>query len=543
MIPDPTNGAPFAVPADRGVTAEAVREMLRVKGFTLYRLAALTRTKYPQQSAFHIRRNFYFQLRSGLSPTFQQVLALSRLTGSRLWDWLRIFGFSLADIPRLQALLARPRTGLIDKDLVDPQGLFPLLRYRHPERALPAVAPLSQLLEQSGSCAATLLIAPEGRDFVYAKIGTEDALACPELLPGSIVRADPRLVRSFLSPGKRSRNFFLVEHGRGLNCGQLRVLASNRMAFVTSNPSLANVEFRLGAEARILGVVDLELRFRPASDQRRDTVDATARISSHHTEPWNPTRIETRTSQRPGALLETARLHAGLSFRSASKLSRIVAKILGDRRYFASSGTLSDYEAGDRLPRHIHKLFTLSIIYSVVFRALLQSFGIALDDFGNPAATQETKVSHARMRRTKNERRDGVFENIRKQFGHLPLFLWGALPALSGLTQISMRDVFWLGGERNPLHPSLRGALFVLVNRRSKRPRMFSRIPPWTQPLYLLQERNGSYLPASCAIENGRLVMYAYSRGFSEEQPTRHHIDAEVVGQIVGVARSLLSPP
>jgi transcriptional regulator with XRE-family HTH domain len=376
MIPDPTNGAP----ADRQATAQAVRERLRLKGFTLYRLAALARTRYPQQSAFHIRRNFSFPLRSGLSPTFQQVLAFSQLTGSPLWDWLRIFGFSLADIPRIQALVARPRTGRIDKDLVDPQGLFPSLHYRQPGRSLPTVAPLSQLLEQSGSCAINLLTAAERRDFVYAKIGTEDALAFPELLPGSIVRADPGLIRSSLSPGRRSSNFFLVEHGRGLNCGQLRVSASNRMAFVTSNASFANVEFRLGVEARILGVVDLELRFRPASEKRRGTADTTARISSHLIEPWNPTPLETRASQRPGALLETARLHAGLSFRSASKLSRTVAKILGDHHYFASSGTLSDYEAGDRMPRHIHKLLTLSIIYSVTFRALLQSFGIALDD-------------------------------------------------------------------------------------------------------------------------------------------------------------------
>jgi transcriptional regulator with XRE-family HTH domain len=541
MLPDETNAT--LARHDGAATAEAVRKMLRVKGFTLYQVAARTRVRYPRQRAFHIHRNFYFQLRSGLSPTFQQVLAFSELTGSRLWDWMTIFGFSLGDIPRLQALVARPRTVLLDKDLIDPQRLLPFLRYRRPGAALPTAAPLSQLLERSGSYPAASLLSAARGDFIYAKIGTEDALAFPGLFPGSIVRADPLLVGSVLSgiPGPRSRYFFLAEHGRGLNCGRIRVHAPNRVGFVTSNPALANVQFRLGAEARILGVVDLELRFRPVSRRPR-TIGP--RIFSDLAEPWNPTPIEARGRHRPGAWLATARLHAGLSFRRASELSRTIARLLGDDRYFASSSTLSDYEASDKLPRHIHKLFTLAILYAVSFQDLLRTFGIALNDFGNAAVNQKTNHnSRGHARRTKDEPRDGFFENLRNELGHLPLFLASALPTLSGLTQISLRDVYWLGGEKNPLHPSLRGALFVLVNRRSKRPRIFPRTPLWTQPLYLLQDRDGLYVAASCAIQNGRLVRYDYPQGFTETQPIRSYIDADVVGQIVGIARSLLSPP
>jgi len=548
MIPDETNAVLSLAPGDHETTAEAAREMLRAKAFTLYRVAALARARYPQQPAFHIRRNFYSQLRSGLSPTFQQVLALSGLTGSRLWDWLAVFGFSLGDIPHMQAVLTRPRTVLIDKDLVDPQSTIPFLRYRRPGAALPAAAPLSQLLERSGSQEADSLTPPTRGDFVYARIGTEDTLAFPELVPGSIVRADPQLLGSSLlgASGQRSHHLFLVEHGRGLNCGRLRVSGPNRVAFVTSSPSPANVEFRLGTEARILGVVDLELRFCPASRQR-GTGNARLEVSSDLAEPWNSTPIKARAGQRPGALIETARLRAGLSFRSASNLSRTIAKTLGDHRYFASSSTLSDYETADKLPRHIHKLFTLAIVYSFPLRDLIRSFGIALDDFAKIAVSQRTNVWRtlrtSSIRQTKDQIRDGFFENVRIQFGHLPLFLKTALPTLSGLAHISLRDVFWLGGEANPLHPLLRGASFVLVNRRSKKPRIFPQSPLWTQPLYLLQHRAGSYLAGSCAIEDSRLTVYAYPQGVTEGQPVRRHIDADVVGQIVGVARSLRSPP
>ena len=551
MIRDQYNAARFHAPRGREGTVETVGNILRAKGFTLYRVAALAQKRYPHQAAYHIRRNFYSQLRSGLSPTFHQLVALSELTGHRLWDWLALFGFSLGDIPRLQSVLCRPRTGLIDKDLVDTQDQLPFLRYRRPEATLPAVAPLSQLLEGFGSHSAASLIERTRGDFLYAKIGAEDALAFPELVSGSIVRADPRLVGSFLpkATGEISRHLFLIEHSHGLNCGRLRVVGSNRVALVSPDAQSTSLEFKLGTEARILGVVDLELRFRPATGKRaaRSAVDIDIRPDVRETR--KPTGIEMPGRGRPSALLKRARLRAGLSFRSASALSREIAKTLGDDRYFASSGTLSDYEADDKPPRHIHKLFTLSIVYSVAFQTLLRSFGIAFDDgrspviVGRPNTSLAPRSTARPVRRRNEEQSDRFFESMQKQFGDLPLFLGSALPSLSGLSHISLRDIFWVGGQANLLHPALRGAVFVLVNRRSKRPRIFSRMPLWNHPLYLLQNRDGSYLAASCTIERGQLAVFAYPQGLAERQPVRQHTDADVVGQIVGVARSLLSPP
>ncbi len=321
------------------------------------------------------------------------------------------------------------------------------------------------------------------------------------------------------------------------------------MALVASDARPAGLEFKLGTEARILGVVDLELRFRPARGKRAALAAAGTEIPPELREPRKPARIELPSGrERPSALLKKARLRAGLNFRSASALSREIAEALGDHRYFASSGALSDYEASDKLPRHIHKLFTLSIVYSLTLRELLRSFGIALDSFGKNSILSATNVSPGdrakgrRVRRINEEQSDNFFESMQKQFGDLPLFLESALPSLSGLLHFSLRDVFRVGGGANLLHPALRGAVFVLVNRRSKKPRIFSLMPHWSQPLYLLQDRAGSYLLASCATEDRRLVAYTYPRGSARTQPVRRYIDAEVVGQIVGVARSLLSP-
>ncbi len=515
---------------DGEATAEAVRGMLALRGLTLYRVAALSRSRYPQKPAYHIRRNFYSQLRSGLTPTLPQVLALAKVTDYGLWNWLRTFRLSLSAIPRLQATLDRPRTAIVDDDLVDPETLLPLLRYRRLQASLQSIAPLSQLLEQSGSYMTRDLIAPAEGDFIYARIGTEDALAIPHLLPGSIVRANPRLVSSFLSGpvGHISQAHFLVEHGSGLNCGRLRISAPNQVAFVTADQSLANRGFHLGSEARILGVVDWELRFHPVSQALHQ-----GQVSPNTSVPQIPMRIQSQGGQRPGALLRVARLQAGLSFRSASNLSALVAKTLGNNRYFTSPSTLSDYEVRDKLPRNIHKLFTLSVLYGMRFRNLLRAFGIALDDFDRLKFSGLAKPLLS----------GGFFEDIRKEMGDLPLFLAEALPTLSGLAHASLRDVFLLGRNAKALHPALYGARFVLVNRRSKKLRRNPRGSAWSQPVYLLQERDGSYVAASCAIEDGWLTLYTCPQDSTGKQSVRRPVDAEVVGQIVGFARFLLSPP
>jgi len=139
MLPEQRSVAdPFrsSGPSNHKGLARAVREILAAKNLTLYRVAALSRARFPDKPSYHIRRNFYFELRSGVSPTFYQILALSELTGYRVRSWLRLFGFSLDAVPRLQATLTRSRTGLIDSSLASHELLLPRLRFRAGQRQL-----------------------------------------------------------------------------------------------------------------------------------------------------------------------------------------------------------------------------------------------------------------------------------------------------------------------------------------------------------------------------------------------------------------------
>jgi len=476
------------------------------------------------------------------------VAALCQISGYRLVDWLTVFGFRLDDISRLQADLPKARTALLDSALYDARAMVPWFKERPQRGVSPPIAPLSQLLESLGLRPLSSLD-PPGRDiYLYAKIGQQDALAFPDLLPESVVRANPRLVPkpSPKAAGNVSDQIFLVEHRRGFCCCRLHPLARNRVTLVPTQLPFADVELQLGSEARILGVVDLE--FRRLTHHRSSAIPKCSlpEVAPDLARLWKPALLgRTAGGERPGLLLRNARLRAGLSLHHASEMSRAIATALRDPRYFASQASLSDYEVREAPPRHIHKLLTLCILYSIRFGELLPSFGLHLDRAGAATIPDEwmsrsVRPAPGQQPRSPDEHATGFLATVFNRFGGPPFFLRDSLAALAGLPEPSLHDVFWVGGQQKALHPALAGALFIVVNRRRRRPFTYRRKPAWEQPAYLLMKRDGSYVLAGCSLENSTIVVHPHAESFVRSDRLQNHVEAEVIGQIVAVVRSIL---
>jgi hypothetical protein len=538
--------------APQWAIANRVRGILRAKGLTLYKASAITRANYPREAGYHIPRNLYFQLRSAIwSPTIQQLLALSQLTGYRLADWLGVFGFHLDGISETQVRLRQPRTVLLDSTIYDPHAGIPWFQNRSTNAIAPPIAPLSQLLEPAGWQSLGDLPRKGPSPYVYAKIGRQDAYAFPDLAPGSIVRADTRFARPSLRKGNTdfAKAIFLVEHSRGLCCCRLHFGTKNRITLRATELPFASVELELGSEARILGIVDRELRSLPNRKRRTTPRCAEREIARDLTRLWTPAPFDEGVKAKEAAYrIRNARHCAGLSLRQASEMSREIAGALDDRRYFASPGSLSEYEATSTPPRHIHKLFTLSILYSLRFVELLHWFGLTHDETRLAAIPAES-MTPARIPPVEEDApiirgkgsSGGFVRDALDRLGEVPIFLCESFPFLTGLDDLSLRDVYWVGGHRETLHPLLNGALFVIPDRRKRRPRILPRKGAWEQPLYLLRKRDGSYLMASCDMEDGAIVLHPYTDEFVPQERFRKTADAEVIGQIVTVIRSLSS--
>jgi hypothetical protein len=77
------------------------------------------------------------------------------------------------------------------------------------------------------------------------------------------------------------------------------------------------------------------------------------------------------------------------------------------------------------------------------------------------------------------------------------------------------------------------------VDRKQKTPHPSLSSPVWAQPAYILQLRDGSYLWGFCSLQNRVLVLRSCLAGASKPQRLRNRVDAEVIGKVVGVVRTL----
>jgi hypothetical protein len=356
----------FAIPVVKTACLQAdearalsVGSLLRQSGYTVVQLSTHTSQRYGSGSPYFIPPTFLYKLRTGITPHVCQVVALSESTGHRFVDWMRILGFNLHQIPRLQARLHPERTVLITPIGFETTSFEPA-DCTVGEWAAPPLA-------RTEPCYAD---AP----YLYVKVGRRDAAVVPQLVSGAIVRVDGRYRRRMGgTEGAFSQNhLWLVEHSEGLTCSQVEWIDDRQIVLLPSRPPGGSLPLCLRREARILGLVDW-----PRGSLKPETpgpMSVPVKL-----EPSFPPGFG-RAGMRFSDLLRNARYRTGLTFRAAQVLTGGIARILSNRDYEIGLGLLSDYEAMGRLPRHIAKIISLCITYCVDIRQLLEAAAVYVDD-------------------------------------------------------------------------------------------------------------------------------------------------------------------
>jgi transcriptional regulator with XRE-family HTH domain len=514
--------------------AEKIQSILASKGLTLYRASQQSVALYGRSSPYFLPHNLYYDLRSGpFRPSVRQVVALSRISGYHLADWLHVLGFDLEDISRLQILLPSKRTVVLDTSLTNPNQSTAWLRNRPRGEAIAPIAPLAQLLELGPPMPIGSVYGLD-QQFVYAKVGGEDAFAFPDLAPGSIVRVNPNIAADLTTKENSSisDHLFLVEHSKGFFCCRIHSLGGGVIAPFGNGLSYAQVELHRPNEAKVRGAIDLEFRPLLLGQEPEVPMDLARQ--------WKPQALS--APEGLGQLLKSTRERMNLSIREATAMSRIIAELQKDDRYRISPSSLSDYELGNTPPRDFHKVISLCSICGLQFRTVMERMGVDLANTGTESMP-DRYLSRAEPTPDRRGRAEtigsGFMEKLLEEYKEIPLFLRDSLEYFSSSAHVSVDDFFWVGGDEDPLHPYLANASLVMVNRRRKTPLHFRSKPWWQQPLYIILMRDGSYLACCCGVESGLLVIHPYSLDFHHSAHYRLHRDAEVVGQIVAIARRM----
>jgi transcriptional regulator with XRE-family HTH domain len=524
-MPRPPSGTPASL-------AEHIRSLLASRGLSLAEVARRSRLAPASGRLGHIQHNIYDAIRNRqFNPSLYQLAALSRFSGYRFVDWLKLFGFSLDHVTGFQCSFSSSRTVELDARIYHPETPIPWFRYVAPADFSAALTPLSRWLAAGPPREADSLRSDGRTAFRFVKIGTEDAYAFPNLLPGSIVRIEARPVR----PGQKSASsgsekIFLVETGNGLVCSPIQWTDQNRFVVCARHLPYTSLELETGSQAAIVGRADMEFR---------RTVKFEAAIVPKRPKSFRKVFAFSEPPRNLGDFLRRSRKRAGLSFREASARTRVIARSLGDPRYFCAPGSLSDYETRSSAPRHIHKTISICASYFVNVQAFFKEAGIDLDALGGLAMPVD--ILQRRIVKTLAMPTDPslVLQGLKRRFRNLPFFLHGSIPEHFGMADLSVRDVFWAGGVRRFTHRFLTNAAFLIVDRRKKKAvTSFSR-PKWAQPLYVFLLRDGTYVCGPYSRANGLLTIHPCIAGLPPLLRLRLGEDVEVIGRVAGIVRTL----
>ena len=201
---------------------------------------------------------------------------------------------------------------------------------------------------------------------------------------------------------------------------------------------------------------------------------------------------------------------------------------------------ITDFETWTTPPRHIHKLIAICAVYFASAADWLVAAGVQLTSLGKRSMPRsilndqdETRLAADTVPQSK------FILAIERLFREIPYFLFAALPSFFGLPNISVRDIFWSEDRERFLHPYLKGAIFFAVDRKRKVPHSSLDCPKWAQPIYVLLRRDGSYLCGTCVRNKGMLSVQPCTAGLPRIMKFRDRVDAEIVGEVIGIVRRL----
>jgi hypothetical protein len=524
---------------ERAERVARFRAILASKQLTVYSLMKKTRQLYGSSSEYFIPHNFsHYIISRVVSPHICQVVALSRLTGYRLADWMEFFGFAPDMVSSWQLRLHSDQTTLLPSEVYDKNALVPFLGTPLRAEELDRTVPLSRIAKYSTALTARKVESLTSRRFLYARIGKQDALGFPDLVPESIMRIDPRRTTVETEfPAGTSRPLYLVEVPGSLTCCHVQRAGGDRILLAPHRLEFERLEFRLGREAEILGTANAEIR--PVPGLRSP-------ITTDHRKALRI--VSTRPAPGPdstlGELLRHSRERIGVNLRKIHEMSRQLALDLNDDRYQLSTSALWEMETNNVLPRHIEKILSVCILYCLDLFRYLRAARIPVDEAGQepmPSQHRSTKSSPVFSSHDHASPNLTLAGHLAQLIEEIPLFLRHGFPFQFGEQTITARELYWVGQRERIFHPLLNGALVIAVDA-SKTGEPSGRIEwteSWERPIYLIMRRDEKYLCGFCAFKDNVVTLVPHPDCPVEPMHFVNGQDAEILGRVTAVARLL----
>ncbi len=247
-----------------------------------------------------------------------------------------------------------------------------------------------------------------------------------------------------------------------------------------------------------------------------------------------------------GKNLRILREKLGLTMRDVENSGARIAEKYRNEEFAVPPSRLSDIETKGILPS-IYRLYTLSVIYRRDLRELMSWYGV---DIGNTAADlglvspPKSHVSDAlaglaavqmpvRLDPGFNERRTSNLGRMVEK--------WGLVP-LSYLAKFANSEFTYgyIGTQDFTMYPILPPGSFIQIDEKLNRVTEGSWRSEYERPIYFVETREG-HTCSWCSMrrEEEEIVLQPHPLSPVQVRILRHPQEAEVIGQVVGVAMKL----
>jgi len=245
-----------------------------------------------------------------------------------------------------------------------------------------------------------------------------------------------------------------------------------------------------------------------------------------------------------GLNLRGLRERLGLTMREVESASARIAERHGNDEFGVSPSRLSDIETKGLVPS-IFRLYSLAIVYRSDLREILAWYGIDLSLSAADLLLNLPPKSHfaetlqgtakvaipTRLDPSFDPRRSANLSRIVEQWGSVPL---GYLANLS-------QDKYmygYVGSEDFTMYPLLPPGTFLQVDEARTKIEQALWRSELERPIYFVETRDG-YTCCWCSLKGDDIVLHSHPLSPVPVRVLRHPREAEVIGQVVGIALKL----
>jgi transcriptional regulator with XRE-family HTH domain len=248
--------------------------------------------------------------------------------------------------------------------------------------------------------------------------------------------------------------------------------------------------------------------------------------------------------QAAGNDLRKIRDGLGLTMRDVETASMLIARRRGSEEYQIPPSRLSDIETKGVVPS-IYRFYSLAAIYHKSVAALLHIYGVDLDEISaewalsQPARSHMVSLDANRASCNIPIKMDPGFDlKETTDLGRM-VQQWGTVP-MAMLGSLASQDYTYayIGSEDYTMYPILQPGSFVQVDESRRRVVDRQWRSEYERPIYFVETRDG-FTCCWCSFRLNTLVLQPHPLSPAQVRILKHPQEAEVIGQVVGVAMRL----